>query len=123
LPDERRNDLGTVVYLLGRNLKTDEDWAFMRDVAAAPPCLSLEDCSRQAKTEPDPHVTAGVEITLSYPAIMALKRAERILQADPGSRRPDDAAQALRLIAAGKNSRAKAVSDLAADLERQYSRP
>ncbi|MCM2266275.1 MAG: hypothetical protein NDI60_00720 [Elusimicrobiales bacterium] len=119
LPDERRNEQGTVVYLLGRNLKTDEDWAFLREVASAPPCLSLEDCSRQAKTEPDAHVSAGVELTLSYPAIMALKRAERILQAGT----PGNAAQALQLIAAAKSSRAGIVSDLAADLERRYSRP
>jgi hypothetical protein len=122
LPDEKRNELGTVVYLLGRNLKTEEDWAFMREVAAAPPCLSLEDCSRQAKTDPDSHVSTGVEITLSYPAVMALKRAERILQAGPGSGNPD-AAQALQLIAAAKNSPSKTVSDLAANIERRYSRP
>ncbi|MBI5745288.1 MAG: hypothetical protein HY952_12160 [Elusimicrobia bacterium] len=122
LPDEKRNELGTVVYLLGRNLKTEEDWAFMREVAAAPPCLSLQDCSMQAKTEPDAHVSAGVEITLSYPAVMALKRAERILQAGPGSGNPD-AAQALQLIAAAKNSPSKTVADLAANIERRYSRP
>jgi TolA-binding protein len=118
LPAEGRNELGTVVYLLGRNLKTAEDWAFMRDVVTEPPCLSLTNCSVEAAAGADSHVATGTEITLSYPAVMALKRAERVLQAGGG-----DAAQALQLIAAGKNSRAKTVSDMAARMEQRYSRP
>ena len=118
LPAESRNELGTVVYLLGRNLKTDEDWAFLREVVAEPPCLSLADCSRGTKAEPDSDLTIGAGVTLSYPAIMALKGAERILQTGRG-----DAAQALQLIAAAKSSRAKTVLDLAARLEQRYSRP
>ena len=107
-----------MVYLLGRNLKTAEDWAFLRDVVAEPPCLSMYDCSRKAKAEPDSHMTAGAEITLSYPAVMALKCAERILLTGRG-----DASQALQLITAAKSSPSKTVSDLAANLEHQYSRP
>lgn len=118
LPAESRNELGTVVYLLGRNLRTDEDWAFMRDVVTAPPCLSLADCHAEAAAGADSHVAAGLELTLSYPAVMALKRAERILQAGGG-----DPARALQLIAAAKSSRAKTVADLAADIEQRYSRP
>lgn len=118
LPAESRNELGTVVYLLGRNLKTEEDWAFMRDVVAAPPCLSLADCHAEARAGADNHVAAGVELTLSYPAVMALKRAERILYDGRG-----DSARALQLIAAAKSSRAKTVADLAAAMEQRYSRP
>lgn len=118
LPAEGRNELGTVVYLLGRNLKTEEDWAFMRDVVTSPPCLSLADCHAEAKAGADNHVAAGVELTLSYPAVMALKRAERILYDGRG-----DSARALQLIAAAKSSRAKTVADLAAVMEQRYSRP
>lgn len=118
LPAEGRNELGTVVYLLGRNLKTAEDWAFMLDVVTAPPCLSLANCSVEAESRADNHVASGMELTLSYPAVMALKRAERILLAGGGD--PD---QALQLIAAAKSSRTKTVSDLAARLEQRYSRP
>jgi hypothetical protein len=118
LPAERRNELGTVVYLLGRNLKTEEDWAFMRDVVTAPPCLSLANCSREVKAGPDSLTATGAEITLSYPAIMALKRAERMLQAGR-----EDGAQELQLIAVAKSSRSKIVSDMAAKMEQQYSRP
>lgn len=118
LPAEKRNELGTVVYLLGRNLKTAEDWAFLREVVAETPCLSMADCSRATKAEPDNHLTTGVGITLSYPAVMALKCAERVLLTGRG-----DAAEARQLIAAGKSSREKTVSDLAARLEQQYARP
>ncbi|HNW43842.1 MAG TPA: hypothetical protein PKI19_05005 [Elusimicrobiales bacterium] len=115
LPAESRNERGTVVYLLGRNLKTAEDWQFMQAVVGEPPCLSLENCSRAMKAEPG-HVNTGVEVTLAYPAIMALKRAERVLQAGTG-----DAGQALQLISAARNSRSKAVSSMAAELEQQFS--
>jgi len=118
LPAESRNELGTVVYLLGRNIKTAEDWDFLRNVVTEPPCLSLANCSAEAAAGSDSHVATGMELTLSYPAIMALKRAERILQAGGG-----DPAQARQLIAAAKSSRAKTVSDLAARLEQRYSRP
>jgi len=118
LPAESRNELGTVVYLLGRNLKTAEDWAFLREVVTAPPCLSLGDCSAESAAKRDNHVAAGAELTLSYPALMALKRAERILQGGGA-----DSAQALQLIAAAKSSSSKTVSDLAALIEQRYSRP
>lgn len=117
LPPESRNELGTVVYLLGRNLKTEEDWAFLHEVVIAQPCLSPENCSRRAKTEPDPHATIGTEITLSYPAIMALKRAEKILQSGRG-----DSTQALQLISAAESSASRTVADLAASIEQRYSR-
>src|SRR6185312_6789894 len=34
---EKRNERGTIVYLLGRNLTAPEDWKFLRDVALEPP--------------------------------------------------------------------------------------
>ncbi|HBA61417.1 MAG TPA: hypothetical protein DCZ92_11495 [Elusimicrobia bacterium] len=121
LPAEGRNERGTVVFLLGKNLKTAEDWAFMRAVLSEAPCLSLENCGRAAKAEPDSHSTSGVDLTLSYPAVMVLKRAERILQINRDAGGQDAAArQALELISAGKNSGAKVVADLAAGLEREF---
>src|SRR5207302_220894 len=47
LAPEKRNERGTVVYLLGRNINDDRDWDFLREVAGEPPCLSLSDCSKR----------------------------------------------------------------------------
>lgn len=74
LPREHRNERGTIVYLLGRNMKTAEDWDFLRKVAAEPPCLSLWDCSK-----PGGGAGPGDEVTLAYPSLVALKRAEQEL--------------------------------------------
>src|SRR5687767_2675792 len=76
-PPERRNERGTIVYVLGRNLRSPEDWAFLRAVAAEPPCLSLADCA--AKSTSGGH-ELGDEVTLAYPSLVALKQAERALE-------------------------------------------
>ncbi len=93
LPRERRNERGTIVYLLGRNLSSPEDWAFYQAVVAEPPCLSLADCSRAA-TGGD-----GDEVTLAYPALVALRQA----------RRAADQTQAAKVVAKARLSRVPAV--------------
>lgn len=102
LPPERRNERGTIVYLLGKNLSSARDWAFMRGVVAEPPCLSLADCSKTGAAG-----AVGDEVTLAYPALVALKQAQRALA-------KNRAAQgALGVIAAGKTSPTPAVARLA----------
>lgn len=101
LPPERRNELGTIVYLLGKNLRTAEDWKFLNQVAAEPPCLSLADCSRS---------TDDNAVTLAYPALVALKQAQRVLAETP------DSPEALKVIATGKRSSVRAVRQLAAKI-------
>lgn len=101
LPPERRNELGTIVYLLGKNIRTVQDWEFLGQVAAEPPCLGLADCSRAANP-PDNAVT------LAYPALVAVKQAQRVLGETP------DSPEALRVIAAAKGSKVLAVRRLAA---------
>ena len=108
-PREARYERGSVVYVLGRNLKTEADWAFFRKVVAEPPCLSLADCAKPPSGPIDPAV--GDEVTLAYPALMALKQAERGL-AGPS------AAQARSVIAAGKASSVPPVAALAAGIGR-----
>ncbi|MBI5595303.1 MAG: hypothetical protein HY928_04355 [Elusimicrobia bacterium] len=71
LPREYRNERGTVVYLLGRNMTGPADWDFMRRVALEEPCQSLWDCS-----QPGGGTGPGDEVTLAYPSLAALKRAE-----------------------------------------------
>ncbi len=103
LPPEDRNGRGTVVYVLGRAPKTAEDWAFLRSVAAEPPCLSLASCSRPPAGGGDEH-DAGLAVTLAYPSLVAVKSAQRAPRSE-GAR---------SVIAAGLASRSPAVARLAA---------
>ena len=101
LPRELRNERGTIVYLIGRSASSPEDWAFLREAAGEPPCLSLADCSVAAPAG------LGDEVTLAYPALVALKQAQAALQAGRAVE------QARSVIEAGKKSRVPAVVRLA----------
>lgn len=109
---ERRNERGTIVYLLGRNLTSPEDWEFLREVASEPRCRSLADCSKS-----DPGSSApGDEVTLAYPALVALKQAERALASDAGNK------DARGVLEAAGTSEAPAVRRLLARLKRRLPR-
>jgi hypothetical protein len=82
---ERRNARGTIVFLLGRNLTSPEDFAFMKSVLSEAPCLSMQDCRGTAN---DPigegaaeHDDGAVnEKVLNYPSAIALESIARELQ-------------------------------------------
>jgi hypothetical protein len=80
---EDRNGRGTVVFLLGRNIKDAEDVEFFRSVLAEEPCLSLFDCTQVEVTDRattvDEH-DQSQEITLAYPQIVALRSLESVYQ-------------------------------------------
>jgi hypothetical protein len=125
---ERHNERGTIVYLLGRNLDSAEDWAFLRGVVSEPPCLSLNDCSKESKPEGG-HNESGVAVTLAYPSLVALKQAERVLEeartASTGKKRPEalpaaTAQEALSVIQAAKNSRVPIVARTASEIEQRF---
>lgn len=112
LPPESRNQRGTIVYLLGKNLNGPEDWAFLREVVGEPPCLSLTDC---AKAPSGGGSGPGDAVTLAYPALVALKQAERVLAEGGPSR-----SEALSVARAGQESRVPKVARAA---ERLAGRP
>jgi hypothetical protein len=123
IPPERRNERGTIVFLLGKNIGSAEDWAFMREAASEPPCLSLSDCSRRP-TPGGGEEAAGDEVTLAYPSLVALKQAQRALEtAGAISTSGTTAKDALSVIEAGRKSRVRAVAKLAERLERRFARP
>ena len=105
LAPEKRNERGTIVYLLGKN----GDWEFLREAAAEPPCLSLSDCAQAA-----PEGVAD-EVTLAYPSLVALKQAQRALEAGAGP-------AARSVIDAGLKSKVPAVLRLARALDRRFAR-
>lgn len=97
LPPERRNERGTIVYLLGMNLSSTDDWAFLKEVVGEPPCLSLADCSKRAVGG-----GLGEEVTLAYPSLVALRQAQRALE------------QAAGVVEAAEASKAPAVARMVA---------
>lgn len=107
---ELRNERGTVVYLLGKNLTSAEDWAFLRAVAAEPPCLSLAHCAKKAEI-----AEASDEVTLAYPALVALKLAEKALETGA------DAKEAWGVLEAAEGSQAPAAARMAGRLELQFA--
>ena len=107
---ERRNERGTIVYLLGRNLRSREDWEFLRGVALEPPCLSLGDCSKKPSPGADEEA-AGDEVTLAYPSLVALRQACRAAAEARAVR-----SSALDVLAAARNSTTRVVARAAASL-------
>jgi|GEM_PF-2142539 len=110
---EHLNERGTIVYVLGRNLRAQKDWQFMRTVAAEKPCLSLADCSKPQELTGG-HEDMGIEVTLSYPAMMALSVA-----AENAGR---DRTSALSVLTAAKKSSAIVVREKAVLLEDRLTR-
>lgn len=113
IPRERRNERGTIVYLLGRNAKSAEDWGFIAQAAAEPPCLSLSDCSTPSKGAMQP----GDAVTLAYPSLIAMKVAQRALE-ELGQ----DTPQVRAVFAAGAESQAPAAAALGRQLAAKYPR-
>ena len=72
---EKRNARGTVVFLLGRELNSPEDAAFLGGVLQEKPCLSLQDCDRPPESHggAEEHLEALNETTANYPQLMALR--------------------------------------------------
>ncbi|MEK7233968.1 MAG: hypothetical protein AAB268_09150 [Elusimicrobiota bacterium] len=115
LPHERFNERGTIVYLLGKNLASPEDWAFLRELVVEPPCLSLTDCTKEDEFAQAREKT-GDAVTLAYPALVALKQAQRVLEdAHSGGA---DRREALAVIRAAKSSRAPIVVQTAVEIDR-----
>ena len=107
---EKLNERGTIVYLLGREVKTPEDARFLREVALEPPCGSLRDCRRPA-TEEDPEMSAVNDVSLSYPQMMALKSMESYLKRN--DRDPEISREFLSAVEKAKASLSAPVSRLA----------
>ncbi|MFH1723165.1 MAG: hypothetical protein ABII00_00945 [Elusimicrobiota bacterium] len=120
IPREGRNKRGTIVFLLGRNLKTEEDWAFLHEVISEPPCLSLGDCSTKGGPS-DGHRGIGAEVTLAYPSLVALRQAARTAEDPRGPAGGMAAREASRLVRAAKGSPVPVVASKARDLERRLS--
>lgn len=116
---ESRNDRGTIVFLLGRNITSEEDIGFMDQVLNELPCRSLANCREDIPPQTDDHGHGemGLEVTLAYPQIYALKGLERVL--DRGS---NDLlyANAMDSLRRAKASSTPKIAEMARELEQKY---
>jgi hypothetical protein len=93
LAPEKRNERGTIAFLVGREIASAEDVAFMEGILSEPPCLSLGDCAREDKgstlRDDEAHLNAetGAAVTLAYPQLVALHSIEgQIERAEKGAK-------------------------------------
>jgi hypothetical protein len=114
LAPERRNERGTIVFLLGKNLTEADDWAFLAQVAAEPRCLSLADCGKPSRGDAEP----GDAVTLAYPALVSLT-----LVGDALRRRsnPVSAADVWGVVKAAQGSQDPKVARKAAALQAEFA--
>lgn len=80
LDPELLNQRGTLVFLLGRELKDSADVQFISDVLHSEPCRSLGRCSEEAKGSHHPEGEIGTDLTLVYPQMVALHSIQSTLQ-------------------------------------------
>jgi len=82
LVPEKRNERGTLVFLIGRELKDHADVDFLKSVLMEKPCLSLSDCSKPVSmpSEEELHLAGMNETTANYPQLMAIRQMEKAYQ-------------------------------------------
>ncbi|HLD99809.1 MAG TPA: hypothetical protein VJB59_06095 [Bdellovibrionota bacterium] len=120
LAPEKRNERGTIVFLLGRNLSTDADFNFLCEVLREPPCLSLKNCSGDPASggKEDFDRESGEEVTLAYPQLVAIKSLENYLSKHRSSRLSPDA---LKALDCAKDSKVPGLGQNAAQVSQTFS--
>ena len=89
-PRERRNARGLTVFLIGREMATNDDVAFISAVLDEAPCLSLGDCSKPPQESGEAHEgihagegDQGGEVSLAYPQLVAVRMLVPWLKKNP----------------------------------------
>jgi hypothetical protein len=99
-PAEARNERGTIVFILGRDLVNSgsaEDFQFFDQVANEPPCQSLGDCEKVVKGAPeDAHEESTIGVTLSYPQQMLVRELGEFITQAPDNPLKGDAIRSLQ---------------------------
>ncbi len=78
---EDRNERGTLVFLLTRDLKSSEDLQFLKSVYEEQACTSFESCN-QVPSE-DAHLSSIDEASLSYPQRAGLYQLASVVEKHP----------------------------------------
>ena len=120
-PTERRNERGTIVFLLGRNLTSESDFQFLHSVLSEAPCRSLADCKTElpgSTASENLHHDLGTGVTLAYPQLVALKAIETYLS---GTTQTDsNTAAAIRDLEAARQSQISRVAVMAEDILNKF---
>jgi hypothetical protein len=76
LAPEKRNERGTVAFLVAREISSAQDVEFLEKVLAEKTCLSLADCSKEAggDSEEEKHLAGINEVTASYPQLTTIQQ-------------------------------------------------
>jgi len=123
LQTESRNERGTLVFLVGRELSTADDLAFIKQVLSESPCYSLSHCDREDAAANGPgerHWEGANEVTLAYPQIVALKQLDAYLSS-PQRKQQDSMAAAIREeIALARRSPVAKVASLANEIAARH---
>lgn len=83
LPPEALKNRGLIVYLIGRNIETQGDLEFMREVLNERNCLSLKNCTiTDQKTLSEPTIAAN----LAFPKLMAVAALKEKLHTQPSAK-------------------------------------
>ncbi|NDG86032.1 MAG: hypothetical protein EBX52_13465 [Proteobacteria bacterium] len=72
---EKRNERGTLVFVLGREIKDASELGFFKEVLSEKACLSLENCEKPpgGHSGEEEHLEAINETTANYPQLMAVR--------------------------------------------------
>lgn len=81
LPEESRNERGTLVYLAARDIQYPEDLQFIESIYQEEPCKSLADCRHTGDV--DLHMEAVNQTSLDYPQKVGLYLLEKNLAKNP----------------------------------------
>lgn len=83
LRPEDHNGRGLIVYLIAREISSNDDIQFLKKVYQDPPCLSMADCKSAAGNN-DPHHSAMDQTTLIYEQLSGLYLIDKQLTQNPG---------------------------------------
>ena len=114
LPDIQRNEKGTIVFLIGRNLNEATDYEFLKQVVSEVPCLGLNDCQKPMAADGlSGHGDNGVGLVLDYPQLTALKAIEKHPATTEAFKNLQN-----EVIQSAKNSKSSKISEAAQSLDR-----
>lgn len=82
LPPEDHSGRGLIVFLIARNISSQEDIDFLKKIYQETPCLSLANC-KSAENNTDPHHSSTDQTTLVYEKLAGLYLIEKQISQNP----------------------------------------
>lgn len=119
LKPEDRNERGTLVFLVARDLKSPADLEFLKSVYEESPCLNMENCA--AGSMDDPQEAGGQQTSLNYPQLAGLYQLDAQLSKRPELLKdPQFRAGIYALLKTAENFPAPQVHEKAQQIREKY---